>query len=143
MDDIYMNNTSQNRSSNFTESMDYDFAEARFIMFVVDCIIICIGLPLTLLAIYALYSLVKDDHIAPIYVINLLITDVIQLCCLIVEVSQRERPTETFSDLIRFYCLTTSVCFMVCIAMERYLVIACPLWYRLRRTIKISVLVSL
>ncbi|XP_031171824.2 G-protein coupled receptor 4-like [Sander lucioperca] len=116
--------------------------QAEFIICVGTCIIICIGLPLTLVAIYALYSLVGKDNVAPIYVINLLISDLIQFCCMI---DWMAKPKDQKIDKIGiiFYgsSLTASVCFMVCIALERYLVIACPLWYRFRRTIKISVVV--
>ncbi|KAL7383449.1 hypothetical protein ABVT39_010929 [Epinephelus coioides] len=121
----------------------YDYNdEAGFIMYVVTCIIICIGLPLTLMAIYNLYSLVKNDHVAPVYVINLLISDLIQLCCMIVWVVQPEGSKIYKIIFIIYYSgLVASVCFMLCIALERYLVIACPLWYRFRRTIKVSLVV--
>ncbi|XP_074532168.1 G-protein coupled receptor 4-like [Halichoeres trimaculatus] len=109
----------------------------KFIKHVTTCTIISIGLPLTLVTIYALYSLVRKDHVAPIYVINLLITDLFQLCCLIV------LESGIFGYVKRIYgcLLLTSVGFMVCVSLERYLVIAHPLWYRFRRTIKISVAV--
>ncbi|XP_041659320.1 G-protein coupled receptor 4-like [Cheilinus undulatus] len=112
----------------------------NFIMHVVTYIIIGIGLPLILMAIYALYSQVKNGHVAPIYIINLLISDLIQFCCLIV--AQSETVGWTFTVDRTYSCgLLTSVCFMVCISLERYLVIAHPLWYRFRRTIRISVAV--
>ncbi|XP_049456158.1 G-protein coupled receptor 4-like isoform X2 [Epinephelus fuscoguttatus] len=128
-------NTSQDNNSSLTYNYG-GYEQVEFIMKVVTIIIICIGLPLTLVAIYAVRSLVKDDHVVPIYVINLLITDLIQLCCMITRVLPNPG-----SLLIYFYCLVVSIGFMVCIALERYLVIACPLWYRFRRTIKVSVLV--
>lgn len=115
---------------------------AGSIIKVVTCITVFIGLPLTLMAIYALYSQVRSDHVAPIYVINLLVSDLIQLCCLIVEATQpKDWTTHVVFCLIYYFCVGASVGFMVCVALERYLVIACPLWYRFRRTIKISVLV--
>ncbi|XP_045065631.1 ovarian cancer G-protein coupled receptor 1-like [Coregonus clupeaformis] len=98
-----------------------------------------IGLPLICLAIYAMYFLIRADHIAPVYVINLLIADLIQICM---------RPIILFSNgefvviLIEFFGISASIGFMVCIALERYLVIAFPLWYRFRRNIKYSLIVS-
>ncbi|XP_059214973.1 G-protein coupled receptor 4-like, partial [Centropristis striata] len=94
---------------------------------------------------------VRNGEVAPIYVINLLISDLIQFCCMIVEVAQSKKLNVYFSDYweilyrvfsyIYSYSLFASVGFMVCIALERYLVIVHPLWYRCRRTIKSSVLV--
>ncbi|KAL7383531.1 hypothetical protein ABVT39_012545 [Epinephelus coioides] len=145
MEDLHINNTSQDNSdyhSNIIFGYNDYRVEAGFIIKVFTCIFISIGLPLTLMAIYALYSQVRNDHVAPIYVINLLISDLIQFCCMIVEVVQPEdSTTDTIFTLIYIYSLGASVGFMVCVALERYLVIACPLWYRFRRTIKISVLV--
>ncbi|KAM9345106.1 uncharacterized protein ABDE67_014002 [Symphorus nematophorus] len=136
----YSNTTSNYYNYSNTTSNYYNYRNT--IIHVTICIIIIIGLPLTLVAIYSLYSLVRKDHVAPIYVINLLISDLIQLCCMIVQVA----PTDnviiyTILGVMYFYCVMVSVGFMVCIALERYLVIAHPLWYRYRRTIKISVLV--
>ncbi|XP_036976797.1 G-protein coupled receptor 4-like [Acanthopagrus latus] len=110
---------------------------------VLTYIIVSIGLPLTLLAIYSLYLLVRDDHVAPIYVINLLITDLIQLCCMIVFLRRDTHPlVSNIFNNIYVYIVGVSIGFMVCVALERYLVIVHPLWYRCRRTIKSSVVIS-
>lgn len=105
---------------------------------------------------------------APIYVINLLVSDLVQLCCMIIWLTKAK--AERLSDITCFlyvFSLMTSVCFMVCVALERYvsgrppsrrpcpavsyhvsvcgryLVISQPLWYRFRRTIHFSVVVCL
>uniref|UniRef100_A0A3B4WYM3 G-protein coupled receptors family 1 profile domain-containing protein n=1 Tax=Seriola lalandi dorsalis TaxID=1841481 RepID=A0A3B4WYM3_SERLL len=138
MEDSFINNTSQNRSYDDSTTVSYD--NEQKIMDVVTCIIICIGLPLILVAIHEVCSLVRNDHVAPIYIINLLISDLIQLCCMIVEVVQVEIWRISFK-VIFYFSLMASVGFMVCVALERYLVIAWPLWYRFRRTIKTSIVV--
>ncbi|XP_039640218.1 G-protein coupled receptor 4-like [Perca fluviatilis] len=141
MEDFSNNDTSLDMSHGYNTFYDY-YIRAAFIINVVTCIIICIGLPLTLVAIYALYSLVRKDHVAPIYVINLLISDLIQFCCMIGWLAKPENWNKTSIVYSIYYSsLMASVGFMVCIALERYLVIACPLWYRFRRSIKISVVV--
>uniref|UniRef100_A0AAQ6IAK8 G-protein coupled receptors family 1 profile domain-containing protein n=1 Tax=Anabas testudineus TaxID=64144 RepID=A0AAQ6IAK8_ANATE len=156
MADVHSNNSSQNEtySTNDYNTSDYNTSDYRiynifcfiiyknketyhFINYVVPSIIISVCLPLTLMAIYALFSLVQKNHVAPIYVINLLIADLIQLCCMIVQMVAHPES----SMIIYYYSLMASVCFMVCISLERYCVLACPLWYRFRRTIKISLVV--
>ncbi|XP_031159545.1 G-protein coupled receptor 4-like [Sander lucioperca] len=139
-----VNNTTQDNSTGYTNSTsDYnEYLKVVFIRNVVTCIIICIGLPLTFVAIYSLYSLVRNDHVAPIYVINLLISDLIQFCCIICDMARPEsRMINNIYYNIYRYSLMTSVCFMVCIALERYLLIVFPLWYRYRRTIKSTVVI--
>ncbi|XP_073337591.1 chemokine XC receptor 1-like [Pagrus major] len=136
MEVFNITNTSQD---NNTINDEYE-RKVIHIMNVVTCIIISVGLPLTLVAIYALHSMVRSDHVAPIYVINLLVSDLIQFCCMIIRITTKMWPH--IRTLFHALSLFASVGFMVCIALERYLVIACPLWYRFRRTIKISVVVS-
>ncbi|KAM6997177.1 G-protein coupled receptor 4-like [Tautogolabrus adspersus] len=149
MTDDYINVTLLNGSyENINDELDFFdeyYQKVEFIMHVVTCIIISIGLPLTLMIIYALYCLVRKDHVAPIYVINLLISDLIQFCCMIIqETKHGSQLYQTCIIVSNIYScvLLTSVFFMVCISLERYLVIAHPLWYRFKRTIKISVVVS-
>ncbi|KAF1375409.1 hypothetical protein PFLUV_G00219840 [Perca fluviatilis] len=143
MGEVYVNNTLQDMSHDYNSTFnDLEFEKIKFIKYVMICIISCIGIPLTLVAIYALYSLVRKDHVAPIYVINLLISDLIQFCCMIGRVAPHEdKNTTRIISSIYNSSLIASVGFMLCIALERYLVIACPLWYHFRRNIKISVVV--
>ncbi|XP_047458582.1 psychosine receptor-like [Mugil cephalus] len=149
MEELHINNTSWDESFNDTNvsiNIHQDSADVcdcfegsgGFIFYVVTWIIICVCLPLIVLAIYSLSSMVRKDHGAPLYVINLLISDIIQLICMIGWVT-------TNCNIIFFYLynygMLSSVGFMVCISLERYLVIVWPLWYRFRRTTKTSVVV--
>ncbi|XP_014035419.1 G-protein coupled receptor 4 [Salmo salar] len=98
-----------------------------------------IGFPLICLSIYAMYFLIRADHIAPVYVINLLIADLIQICMRPIILSG---SWKLIAKMIEFFGISASIGFMVCVALERYLVIAFPLWYRFRRNIKFSLIVS-
>uniref|UniRef100_A0A673XC44 G-protein coupled receptors family 1 profile domain-containing protein n=1 Tax=Salmo trutta TaxID=8032 RepID=A0A673XC44_SALTR len=101
---------------------------------VVDWIIFLIGFPAVCLASYALFSLVKAGRVAPVYVINLLISDLLQITITLVFI---------FSRIFVRLGLCTSLGFMLLISLERYMVVVCPLWYRRRRSVKNSTLVSL
>uniref|UniRef100_A0A8C1SAK1 G-protein coupled receptors family 1 profile domain-containing protein n=1 Tax=Cyprinus carpio TaxID=7962 RepID=A0A8C1SAK1_CYPCA len=95
------------------------------------------------LAFYGLCCLIRPNHTVPVFVINLFITDVIQICF---------RPILnfcTFSVIIAFiyyiYSLSiiVNVGFMVCISVERYIMIKYPVWYRLHSTSKNLALICL
>ncbi|XP_045898583.1 G-protein coupled receptor 4-like [Micropterus dolomieu] len=149
MEGLYINSSSQDQSYDYSSTtsnyqnnnkLDEYREKLDFILNVVTYIIVAVGLPLTLVAIYALYSMVRRDHVAPIYLINLLITDILQFCCMIVRVTPNvDSNIKKIFYFIYLSALFASVFFMVCISLERYLVIAHPLWYRFRRTIKTSV----
>uniref|UniRef100_A0A3P9L0W0 G-protein coupled receptors family 1 profile domain-containing protein n=1 Tax=Oryzias latipes TaxID=8090 RepID=A0A3P9L0W0_ORYLA len=130
-------------SSNSTRSYGCYEGEDAFTFYVVALSVASIGLPLTLLAIFALYSLVRADHVVPVYVINLLISDLLQLSSCIVRAAKNETKICNNFRIIQNYGLMVSICFMVIISLERYLCVAWPLWYRLRRNIRTSVKVCI
>ncbi|XP_029926899.1 G-protein coupled receptor 4-like [Myripristis murdjan] len=107
---------------------------------VTSWIAISIGLPLILAALCSLYSMVRDNHVVPVYVINLLVSDLIQMCCFVMLLAAPQHLILT-STRLYYAGLMASVGFMVCVAMERYLLIAWPVWYRLRRNVKVSLVV--
>ncbi|KAM4729442.1 uncharacterized protein FYW61_010016 [Anableps anableps] len=137
MEDSQVSNTSWNKNtSNNADDINNDEYINLFIT--VDWIILCIGLPLTLVAMFAVLLTVKKDHGAPVYILNLLISDLIQLCC---RIAMKFDDPNDFPFYVFDFGLIASVGFMVCVSLERYLIIAKPLWYRFRRNIKTSVLI--
>ncbi|XP_053189559.1 mas-related G-protein coupled receptor member B4-like [Scomber japonicus] len=84
-------------------------------------------------------SKVHNNNITPIFVINVFIADLIQICSMIIFVANVN--AFFIKLLVHSYGLIASVGFMVCVAMERYLIIVWPLWYHCNRSIKASVLV--
>ncbi|XP_071337780.1 G-protein coupled receptor 183-like [Trachinotus anak] len=131
MEDFNINSTSEDKSYNVSNhnynsdtkvTKDYtDWAKTDLTIDVLTCIIICIGIPLALVAIRGVFSLVRNNHVTPIYVINLLISDLIQLCCMIVQVVKpKDRTTRTIFGCIYYFGQLASVGFMLCIALERF-----------------------
>ncbi|XP_061601146.1 ovarian cancer G-protein coupled receptor 1-like [Cololabis saira] len=137
LDDEYFN-YDYDDYDNITDILDIVISN-RVSTDVVGWLIVCIGFLLTFMAIYALYSLITMDHTVPIYIINLLISDLIQLCCTTAEKSTGKLHYINMHTY--YYSVLVSVGFMVCVSFERYLVIAQPVWYRFRRNIKIPVVV--
>lgn len=77
------------------------------------------------------------------YVINLLISDVIQICANPLSLIWREKKNFAIAMYSLYYLgLIASVWFMVCIAGERFIMIAYPVFYRNTRTMKRALLVS-
>lgn len=110
-------------------------------MEILSWVIFCVGLPVIGAAIYRLVPLIKRDQAAPIYVINLLMSDVLQISA---SATLKSLPSNMWRQVmqgVNNLGLIGSVCFMVCIAGERYFKIAHPVWYRLHRTVKKSLIV--
>ncbi|MBN3305971.1 GPR4 protein, partial [Amia calva] len=110
---------------------------------------VVIGLPANCLALFSLYRMIRADMVVPIYIINLLISDLLQIIARIVRLilltlthSERLQVAKAFSFSLFILGLSASIGFMLCIALERYLVVAHPLWYRCRRSIRHTTLVS-
>ncbi|KAM6915906.1 uncharacterized protein FYW49_009009 [Xenentodon cancila] len=147
MEENFPDPSSQDNNWKFV-SKDYSYGchwgQPAYMFYVVTMTIACIGLPLTFVAIFAICSLVRKNHVAPIYVINLLISDLIQLSSMIILGQKLNGRTVCLAvNYTHHFGVSVSICFMVVISLERYVVIAWPLWYRFKQNIKTSVIVCM
>ncbi|KAL2083725.1 hypothetical protein ACEWY4_021498 [Coilia grayii] len=131
-----------NQTSKYFNSTMVEYLHARMTM--VIWVISCISFPILCAAIYGLYRLIKSDHVAPICVINLLLSDMLQICSKPV---WHLVPISNIMHLVLYAVyslgLMASICFMLCISAERYVLTAYPIWYRQRHTKNKSLLASL
>ncbi|XP_025753399.1 uncharacterized protein LOC112841986 [Oreochromis niloticus] len=107
------------------------FLEVRKVLEVMMWIDTCICLPLTILMIYCVCCVVRRSPVPVIYYTNLLTSNLIQICIMIVWIL---RISSSIPAVIHISCVMASLYFRMCIALERYCFIACPLLDCLRQT---------
>uniref|UniRef100_A0A3Q2DVE7 G-protein coupled receptors family 1 profile domain-containing protein n=1 Tax=Cyprinodon variegatus TaxID=28743 RepID=A0A3Q2DVE7_CYPVA len=112
---------------------------STFQMLFLDCGMY--GGPGIILCFLVLFLQVRSGHLVPVYLINLLISNFIRFCCLTVRAEVNNKDICIITNCILTVGVLVSICFMVFIAFERYLVIAHPLWYKFKRNVKTSLLV--
>ncbi|XP_063048198.1 ovarian cancer G-protein coupled receptor 1-like [Engraulis encrasicolus] len=137
----FQHNTSCSNSTGWTEVLVRDYVEI-----VVYWVVFLIAFPGICFALYKLRSQVRPDQVASVYVINLLISDLIQICANPIQMSVRlamgGRFVGLFSWYIYRYSVQVNVLFMMCISAERYVMIAHAVWYRNIQSHKLSIILS-
>uniref|UniRef100_A0A8C4RS20 G-protein coupled receptors family 1 profile domain-containing protein n=1 Tax=Erpetoichthys calabaricus TaxID=27687 RepID=A0A8C4RS20_ERPCA len=115
-----------------------DFNSDRIFFCILYGFIFCIGIPINCLALFGLYRLVKSENGLPVYVINLLLSDILQIFTLPLWVDyyknghvwRFQQVTCAIFGVLLHISLFGNVGFLSLIAVERYIAIAHPLWYK-------------
>uniref|UniRef100_A0A671NK78 G-protein coupled receptors family 1 profile domain-containing protein n=1 Tax=Sinocyclocheilus anshuiensis TaxID=1608454 RepID=A0A671NK78_9TELE len=113
---------------------------------VVIWVIFSIGFVVMCLALYGLCCLLRSNHAVPLFVINLFVCDIIQICVKpVLHLCTLNVPKNILCFVFYGYFLSilVNIGFMVCISMERYIMIKYHVWYRLHHSCKNLVLISL
>lgn len=153
--DIIVDTTNKSATS---ESTDF-VGLVETAKLIIDWGTLAVELPILPLA-YALARLIKDDNMASVFVIKLLASDLIQLIVQPAFMLIYTRASSIYLSLsnlfithnttsaietpafIFYFALSAGNGFTLCIALERYLLVAFPLWYRCKRSFRHSLLVS-
>ncbi|XP_016310328.1 G-protein coupled receptor 4-like [Sinocyclocheilus anshuiensis] len=123
-----------------------DFSQDGIFLPVLYGIFFIIGTPLNLLALFGLYRLIQSENVLPVYVINLLIADLIQLLTLPLWIDYyanghhwRFGPRSCqFMGLFFYIGIYTGIFFMCIIALERHMAVARPLSFKYLLNLKFA-----
>ncbi|XDV45305.1 hypothetical protein PO909_013423 [Leuciscus waleckii] len=91
-----------------------------------------------ILTLFALCALIKSNRSTPVFVIQLILSDLIQIICKLTETITGSAEVEDAYD----YSLIVGLYFMACVAFERYLLVSHPIWYRSHHSLKVCCVVS-
>ncbi|KAA0718217.1 P2Y purinoceptor 4 [Triplophysa tibetana] len=119
-------------------SCGIDFSQDGIFLPVLHGTFFIIGVPLNLTALFGLFRLIKSENVLPVYVINLLISDLIQLLTLPFWMDYyanghywRFGPqTCQIIGMLFYSSIYAGIFFMCIIALERHLAIARPLSFK-------------
>ncbi|KAK9980431.1 hypothetical protein ABG768_000039 [Culter alburnus] len=108
-------------------------------------IISAIEIPLMILTLVALCALIKSQRSAPVFVIHLILSDLIQVICMLMMTSNWLHEVfivRLYLFSAYFYSLIAGVYFMACVAFERYLLVSHPIWFKSHHSLKVSCVIS-
>ncbi|XP_031435270.1 G-protein coupled receptor 4 [Clupea harengus] len=148
MNETYPNHMNGHRNGN---ACGIDFKQDGVFLTSLYGIFFIIGTPLNIVALLGLYKLIKTENVLPVYVLNLLLTDLIQLLSLPLWMDYYKNDHYwrfgpkvcQFTGLAFYISMYASIFFMCIIALERHLAIAKPLKYRILSQLKFARLISL
>ncbi|KAJ8360806.1 hypothetical protein SKAU_G00173310 [Synaphobranchus kaupii] len=125
---------------------DIDFNQDTIFLPVLYGVVFTVGVPLNLLALYGLYHLIKSENVLPVYLINLLLSDLLQLLTLPLWIDyyrsghswQYGHRACQMMYLIFYVTIYASIFFMCVIALERHIAITQPLKFQAIRSFSLS-----
>ncbi|XDV26395.1 hypothetical protein PO909_030125 [Leuciscus waleckii] len=91
-----------------------------------------------ILTLFALCALIKSNRSTPVFVIHLILSDLIQIICRLMDTITGSLDAFKAYD----YSLIVGLYFMACVAFERYLLVSHPIWYRSHHSLKVCCVVS-
>uniref|UniRef100_W5NMW0 Ovarian cancer G-protein coupled receptor 1-like n=1 Tax=Lepisosteus oculatus TaxID=7918 RepID=W5NMW0_LEPOC len=143
MDSLNFSNTTEGNSTDDNKLLKMK----TFHLVIYSCFFVVV-LPINFLALYGLFRLIKTDFPLPVYIINLLLSDVTRIAILPLFIDSTsndyECPSHCGAGIMTYtLCVVAGVGFLLCISVERYVALAHPLWYRYHRSPKSAVLISL
>ncbi|XP_076866775.1 G-protein coupled receptor 4 [Brachyhypopomus gauderio] len=123
-----------------------DFRQDSIFLPVLYSVFFIIGLPLNLTALFGLYRLIKSENVLPVYVINLLLADLIQLLSLPLWIDYYASAHYwrfgsqacQFMGLFLYISIYAGIFFMCVVALERHLAIARPFKFQKFRQLKFA-----
>ncbi len=110
-----------------------------WIIFSIEFVVMC-------LALFGLCCLLRSNHAVPLFVMNLFLCDIIQICAKpVLNFCTLTEQKNVFLFVFHVYIMSiiVNIGFMVCISVERYIMIKYPVWYRLHHSCRNLVLICL
>ncbi|XP_039505815.1 proto-oncogene Mas-like [Pimephales promelas] len=97
-----------------------------------------IEIVIMILTLCALCALLKSQRSTPVFVIHLILSDLIQIICKLIWSFTKSREL----NKAYIYGFIAGLYFMACVALERYLLVSHPIWYRTHHSLKVCCVIS-